>query len=89
MVIGHPSFQSCRELRDGKDPRINHPDFQIGFCRAGASAEVLGVEGWAAGHTPQCDLVSALYSVLWTRVVAPREVALCAGPSEGARKHGE
>lgn len=77
------------KLLDGEGPCIRHPGFQIGFCRAGASVEVLGVEGQVAGHLPQRGPVSALCSVLWAHAVAAREVPLRAGLLEGTGKHGE
>lgn len=54
----------------------------LGAGVGGGSVAVLGVEGQAARHTLQCDLVSSLRQVLPSRAAAPREALICARVSE-------
>lgn len=65
-------------------PLTNHRGVLVGSSGRGwgVSVAVLGVEGQAARHTLQCDLVSSLRQVLPSRAAAPREALICARVSE-------
>lgn len=66
-------------------PLTNHRGVLVGSSGRGwgwGSVAVLGVEGQAARHTLQCDLVSSLRQVLPSRAAAPREALICARVSE-------
>lgn len=79
-----PPFQKCREAVGWQGP-LNQPlCCSSWFLGVGSSVAELGVEGQAARHTLQCDLVSSLCQVLLSRVVAPREVLIHARVPEGA-----